>query len=374
MKGICKCLLAITAFIVMMIFISNPSGHALEVTDKLSIGGVLAGAYQYQDVQDAPGFKDTGRGAVAFQPEIGFKMTPQDEIFAKFGFAAGNALNDGTSPFILAPWAADLEDDVKNINGRNRDILLTAWYKHLFKFNMDHSLGISGGIIDSTDYLGENAYANDEYTQFMNAVFTNAANTFYPSYDIGGAFEWEIERFTVKGVIMDVGEDNGEFTNHNFAGIQVGYRLNTALGPGNYRVTVSGTSADFANPQASKEEALGAIEFSFDQQLGETFGAWVRFGQQKDDAAVDYQNLYSGGVDINGSLWGRKQDNIGIAYAFLKDGNQDLDKTQAFEAYVRFVLNDYFAATADLQYIKDDYKNAADPEGWIVGVRLTAEF
>ena len=106
---------------------------SLEIFDKISVGGVAAGAYQYQSVDDAPGFDDTGRGAFVFQPEIGFALTDADEIFTKFGFAAGNALNDAAvSPFIFAPWAADLEDDVKDINGRNRDYLLAAWYKHTF--------------------------------------------------------------------------------------------------------------------------------------------------------------------------------------------------------------------------------------------------
>ncbi len=50
----------------------------------------------------------------------------------------------------------------------------------------------TGGIIDSTDYVDENAYANDEYTQFMNEALVNGPNGFAPSYDIGGAVEWEI--------------------------------------------------------------------------------------------------------------------------------------------------------------------------------------
>jgi hypothetical protein len=44
------------------------------------------------------------------------------------GFAAGNGLNSSDSrnrpPFVLATWAADPEDDVEDINGRNRDYLL----------------------------------------------------------------------------------------------------------------------------------------------------------------------------------------------------------------------------------------------------------
>ena len=48
------------------------------------------------------------------------------------------------------------------------------------------------------------------------------------------------------------------------------------------------------------------------------------------------------------------------------------------EVYWRFVLNDYFAAAADVQYMKDNYTSAYsaldNPAGWIFGLRFTAEF
>jgi porin len=79
-----------------------------------------------------------------------FTPTDKDEIFAKFGFAGGNGLNE-KSPFLLAPWAADLEGDVKDINGRSRDYLLTAWYKHTLQFAEDLTLALTGGIVDATE-------------------------------------------------------------------------------------------------------------------------------------------------------------------------------------------------------------------------------
>jgi len=109
---------------VMSLFFIQTTALGYDITDKVSIGGMLAGAYQYQW---ADGDDDRGRGALPFEPEISFRPTGQDEIFALFGFAAGNGLKDVTG-FNLAPWAASLEDDVKDINGRNRDYLLTAWY------------------------------------------------------------------------------------------------------------------------------------------------------------------------------------------------------------------------------------------------------
>lgn len=45
------------------------------ILDKISIGGVVAGTYQYQSVDNAPGYDDTGRGAFIFQPEVGIALT-----------------------------------------------------------------------------------------------------------------------------------------------------------------------------------------------------------------------------------------------------------------------------------------------------------
>lgn len=104
---------------------------------------MVAGAYQYQFLDRDEGSPDEGGGTFAFQPELSFRPTARDELFVKLGFAADNGLNDKT-PFTAGTWGADLEDDVKNIGGRDRDYLLTAWYKHTFEFSETHQLGLTG--------------------------------------------------------------------------------------------------------------------------------------------------------------------------------------------------------------------------------------
>jgi porin len=350
---------------------------AYEISDKLSIGGVIAGAYQYRSLdEEIRDFENEGRGAVAIQPEVTFEPTEQDTIFAKFGFAAGNGLKqtDPEAPaFALTPWAADLEDDVKDVNGRNRDYLLTAWYRHTFRFSEDHTLGITGGIIDATEYVDENAYANDEFTQFMNEALVNGPNVFAPSYDIGGTVEWAVGLFSVKGVGMGVGE-NEDGNAYNYYAAQIGYHPQTRLGAGNYRVIFATTSEDFLDPAQEKKEARQSILLSFDQELGEVLGAWIRFGWGDDAPVLVWKNLYSGGIDLKGRWWGREKDNIGIGYASLNRGNVEIDKTQVFETYYRFVFNEILSATADVQYLKDEFIEGGERKGWILGARVTAEF
>ncbi len=345
------------------------------IADKITLSGIIAGAYQYESVSGPPEADDFGRGGVPVQAELSINPTPSDEIFFKFGFAAGNGLNTDTHLFALAPWAASLEDDVKDINGRNRDYLLTAWYKHTFSFGQEHTLGITGGIIDATDYLDENRYANDEYTQFMNEALVNGPHAFLPSFDIGGALEWEIGPFAAKGVVMQVGE-NDEGRSYHFYGVQVGYTIETPIGKGTYRVIADATSDDFSDPDGVGTEPLKGVIISFDQEIGEILGAWIRFGTSDDKAVVNFSDLYSGGIDISGKLWGREQDNIGIGYAYLSGGNVDIDRSQVAEGYIRFGLNKILALTLDVQYLDDKYKEGAgeDVDGWITGMRVTADF
>ncbi|MDH3579078.1 MAG: hypothetical protein OEM91_00440, partial [Hyphomicrobiales bacterium] len=159
--------------------------HAYDVNDKLSVGGVVAGVGQCLEVENDAGALDTCKSAIAFQPEITFNGEGLNTGFVKLGFAGGNGLNP-VSPFVLSPWAADLQGDVENINGRPRDHILTAWYRRRVRLGENAEAGLTGGIIDATDYLDDNAFANDEYTQFMNEVFVNAPIASLPSYDWGG--------------------------------------------------------------------------------------------------------------------------------------------------------------------------------------------
>lgn len=353
-------------------FLFSTVAASYDVTDKLSLGGVLAGAYQYQLLDRTNGSAEEGGGALVLQPEISFRPTNRNEVFAKLGFAAGNGLNFKT-PFTLVPWGADLELDVKGINGRDRDYLLTAWYQHTFEIGETNHLAVTGGLIDATDYLDENLYANDEYTQFLNPALVNSPNFFAPSYDLGAALQWQLGRISLRGVFMDVGA-NDDGRSFNYFGGEVGYQANSMLGEGNYRLVLFGTSADFLDPQGEREQERRGALVSVDQQLGKVLGLFVRLGWQDDGAAVNFRAIYSGGLDVSGRLWGRAQHNIGLGYAHLDGGSVNIDHTHIAEAYVRFALNAYLAFTVDLQYMRDDFRDGGFVQGFIPGVRLVGAF
>ena len=89
---------------------------------------------------------------------------------------------------------------------------------------------------------------------------------------------------------------------------------------------------------------------------------------------MDYRAIYSGGLDISGTAWGRAADNIGLGMAWLDGANTGINRTRVAEAYYRLVLDDAWAVSADLQYMKDDLDQDQDVEGFIYGVRATLEF
>lgn len=234
------------------------SAQAYDLSEQLSLGGMLAAVGQCQDVSarlpDEDGvlskYDNTCRGGMAVQLEVSLRPDAANELFLKLGFGADNGLNP-VSPWALARWAADLEDDVKDINGSGRDYLLTAWYKHSFVFDDQRTLGASFGILDSADYLDGNEYANDEYTQFMNEAFVNSGSYGLPSYAPGAALEWTSGPWSLNAVGLNVAENDGG-NNFNFWGVQAGYEADTALGTGNYRLILAGTSSDFLDPDGAK--------------------------------------------------------------------------------------------------------------------------
>lgn len=364
-----------------------PPAWAYDVNDKLSIGGIAAWGGQCQELTDRFRASSPCRGALPFRPHLSYRPTQQDVLSAELSFAAGNGLN-GVSAFRLSPWAADLEDDVKDINGRGRNYLVTAWYRHDLLIAKDNALSVTLGIIDATDFLDNNAFANDEYTQFMNEGLVNSPQVFLPSYDLGGALQWELGPWSVSAVYMNVGmggDDNedgevGRVTNrdvsddYDYFGTELGYSVRTALGEGNYRIAYSRTSKDFLDPSATHAERRVAMAMSFDQELGNHLGAFLRTDTQFDRAAVDFKYYYAGGLQIRGSPWGRENDNIGLGVAYLHGGNLDIKSTRLAEAYYRFVIRDRFALTADLQYMHDEKRIGEDPKGFILGLRADAYF
>ena len=356
---------------IMVIFTTPVLTLAYDINDTLTLDTTLTGVFQYGNIEHGESHNPS-RGSGILDMSMNFHPTENDEFQLTASYTDQEGLNE-VSPFSLAPYADDLRSDLRHINGRDRSFLLEAWYKHKFIFSQNVSLALTGGIIDSTCYIDDNAFANCEVTQFMNEVFVNHKNCNLPSYDVGGAVELEISKFTIRGVEMATKNEEGR--HYNYHALQLGYRAETCLGEGNYRIYGSLTSDKFHDYDESGHERLKGWGVSCDQKLGEIIGVFTRLGWQDDEAAIDHDKVYSLGLNINGKLWCREKDEIGVGYAYLTGADKaEIKHTNAAEVYLKFQLCDFSDLTFDLQYMQDKIKEDKDPEGLIYGIRLNTYF
>jgi porin len=239
------------------------------------------------------------------------------------------------------------------------------------------SLAITAGIIDATAYIDDNNFANCECSQFMNEAFVNHRNVNLPSYDIGGVAELNVSNFSICALAMNTKFESGEdrHTNYNYYALQAAYRLDLPLGEGNYRIYGYGTNERFQCPEKGKKDNLQGIGISADQKLGDIFGVFVRASWQDDEAVIDHDDIYSGGININGSLWMRENDEIGVGYAYLNGAcSSDIDYSIAFESYAIFKMSAFSDVTLDVQYMKDNMNSSDDRDGFVYGMRMNAYF
>ena len=360
------------SFLIFMItLLTVMPAEAKEISDKLSINGVLSGALQCQQLTADSAGEDACKLGIPFQPELTYRPSQNDILFLKLGFAAGNGLNN-VSPFNLSTWGANLHDDVINVSGSGRSYLLEVWYEHVFAMGRDKSIGLTLGIIDATSFLDQNVYANDEFNQFMNPALSNSPNAVFPSYDLGVATVWHMDQWTFSGVFMEVNQLTSPDT-YTFYGVQARYTLETTLGTGHYRVLLNG-DRDFVDEAGASKQRNDILIVSIDQQFGDSIGAFTRMGWRLDEAPINYREVYTGGIDINGLSWGRLLDNIGIALGYMYGGNSRIIRTRLAEAYYRMVINPRLSLTADIQYMDDEYYSAPDAEGMVFSLRATVNF
>jgi len=78
-------------------------------------------------------------------------------------------------------------------------------------------------------------------------------------------------------------------------------------------------------------------------------------------------------------LYGEKDDEVGIGYAYLKSPSKaQLKRTNVFESYVKFKLFSYNVLNSDItldyQYIQDKYPQEKTNAGHIYGLRFNVSF
>jgi len=351
-------------------------GFCFDLTKWLSLSGTGTLVYQYMS-REQGNFKDKDRGSGVLDLNLSLKPTENDQIFARASFAKGSGLKE-VNPFVLYPNADDLFVDLRDINGHSRDHLQELWYSRTFPLEKESHLKITLGIIDSTAFIDDNKFAGDEIEQFMNEGLVRNPLLNLPSYDVGIALEFEKENFNIRLVGMRSKNELNKY--YTWIGAQIGYKWENPLGEGNYRLCAFTTNKKFESWTSENYKAKRGFGFSVNQELIKgKVGGFLRLGWQSDKAQVDYENMFSMGFNLNGSIWKREKDEMGIGYAYFKGPRKgEISHSHLFETYWKIHLfevkglNSNF--TLDYQYVIDKLRADREKAAHILGFRFNISF
>ncbi len=278
------------------------------------------------DLTNAAVYQQIGNyGAFYNETNIFFTygITPVDEIFLNAAVSFGNGIVNHSENlgYSISPTAADTQDAVEDINGTGRRHVLELWYHRNFG-NID----FAGGIIDSTAFVDENDYANDQNIQFLNSAFTNNPIAPLPSYNLGIYLKYSERNKEYKLVIIDNDPDKG-----TSAIFQFNYTKNN-LNIRPYFYNVFG--ADDTN------NGFGLSADYTQKRTGFFFRIGIPFQNEN--------NFYSLGFERR-NIWLGK-DKIGLAFGLInKDKNVFVS-----EFYYSKHITKHISTSVDFQYMKEN--------------------
>ena len=282
-----------------------------------------------------------------------------------------------------------VEDELRVFSNVNRDadnsdssIAVTeVWYEHYFK---DIPAKIMAGEIDGSILLDTNKYANDETTQFLGRLFRNSPTIEFPDNGPGLRLGIEpVDFMDVSFLMMDGDSDWEDVFDGGFYAIQLNLKPGLFKRNGDYRLMgwLSGRGhTKWQDSTKTKENSYG-LGLSFDQELTDSIGVFLRYGWQNPDVYINgegfsLEGAWSIGTQLNGRLWDRKDDILAVALGQIipsdeyKDAGTGLDAKGEghIEIYYSFKADEHLTLSPDLQVIWNPYGGDATNGGSVITV------
>ena len=285
----------------------------------------------------------------------------------------------------------------------NQVSVTEAWFEHKFT----DSFGMTFGVIDPTQAVDNNAYANDETTQFLSNIFRNAPVISFGDNAIGVKAVYETDKFDVSAQYLNVensveidGEEvnNDDITRHGFVSAQINFKPGLIDGmEGNYRAYVWGLLDGGIKWENGEETTDYGFGISLDQQLTDIFGVFARYSWKRSDAVSSSISTIFGDLESpcnqTWSIGGQAkvkalgdEDIVGLAFGQVmvsdkaKDAyGYDFKAEDHLEVYYSWNIADYLAVTPSIQYINnvgggivEDF--GADNSAFVGSVRMQINF
>jgi high affinity Mn2+ porin len=284
-------------------------------------------------------------------------------------------------------------------------------------------LVITVGKFAPTDIFDANKYAHDARNDFLNWTLGDTGTYDYAAdawaYTYGGVAEWYWGDWTLRGGVFDMSAapntTNLDPTFHQFQlDGELEHRHELWGEPGKLTLTAFLTRGRMGRFDDAVQVALATgttpstaavrqytsrpgMAFNMEQQIRDGIGAFVRAGIA--DGAVepyeftDVDRTAAGGFSFSGSLWGRKDDTLGVAgvingissahRAYLNLGGLGIlvgdgmlphyGPEQIFEAYYSLPLFSW-RVTLDYQFIDHPAYNADRGPASVIATRFRTQF
>ena len=239
--------------------------------------------------------------------------------------------------------------------------LLTITYTQRF---FHDSFFASLGKTHPENWMDVNAFANDQYTQFIGLPFVNdpvldSEDEYTPLLEIGFSPFKELGLLALASSttrqLLDAKHHKDSYRDifdDMFFGGQVTYSPLFHGLQGHYRLL--GWVASYGHPKldGSGEEPGWGVTLNVDQMVHKNVGLFSRISVYNQDV-YSTSWFWSFGGQVTGLVPQRQNDNLGLAVAGLKanedTGNSDFE--YHLEGYYRISFLRHFAVTPDIQYV-----------------------
>lgn len=347
----------------------------------LGVTSIIQGAYNTNG-DDLTGQGEDATGA-SYSIDLEFEKKFEESGLAYIHFETGDGTGVENELTVFSSVNRDADDSDNSVS------LTEAWYEHYFN-NPVSALTI--GKIDPTIYIDNNEYANDETTQFLGRIFRNSPVIDFPDNSFGLHAVIEPAGFLdFSFIAIDGDSDWEDIFDDSFLGAQLNFKPRFFEKNGNYRILAwvdNRAHTKWSDSAKTKEKGYG-LGLSFDQEVRDNFGVFVRYGWQAPgvhlaDSDFSLGHAYSIGLQFRGNYWKRKEDVLAFAFgqvfpssAYENANNLKAKPERHLEVYYSFKASDHLILSPDLQIIWDPYGgNAVNGDNLIIvgGMRGQIDF
>lgn len=286
------------------------------------------------------------------------------------------------------------------------------------------NLVLTVGKFSPGDVFDTNDYAHDPMHDFLNWAVIDAGPWDYAAdawgYSYGGAAEWSFSDWTLRAGLFDLSRvPNGTELTRGFGQYQLdgeverrvtlwgrggkikllGFASRGLLGDYNDAVALAAATRGPSDIALVRRPSWkSGVSLNLQQALSDVLGFFLRAtvndGSKEGDEFTDMTSSVSGGLSLNGALWDRKDDTLGLAIEsggmsdagkrflaagglgiLIGDGRLDhAARENVIESYYDASLWAGITGTLDYQFIANPAYNADRGPVSVFGFRLHGEF